>query len=273
MRFVLRQLKKIWFFSFLRRISLATSYFNYKYLQILRWGFESREFTNFTYELTASNLNYLAHLIAYATQTELKKVLELMYEIQNDEILKKHILLQIVNSPEKSYADKEIRFGRRIGWYIFVRILKPQLVVETGVDKGLGSVVLCAALLRNKAEGFEGQYLGTDINPKAGYLLSGEYAQIGKILYGDSIESLKKINQPIDIFINDSDHSADYEYQEYLTIEDKISENSLILGDNAHCTDKLALFSEKTNRHFLFFQEVVKNHWYPGAGIGISFKK
>jgi hypothetical protein len=36
-------------------------------------------------------------------------------------------------------------------------------------------------------------------------------------------------------------------------------------------TDKLALFSRKTGRHFLMFYEKPKNHWYPGAGIGISF--
>ena len=72
---------------------------------------------------------------------------------------------------------------------------KPKIVVETGIDKGLGSVLLCSALLKNKEDGFEGRYYGTDINPKAGYLLSGKYLKVGEILFGDSITSLKKLEE------------------------------------------------------------------------------
>ena len=140
------------------------------------------------------------------------------------------------------------------------------------MDKGLGAVLLCAALLRNRDEGHEGKYYGTDINPKAGYFLSGQYRDVGEILYGDSIKSLSNFKEPVDLFINDSDHSADYEYQEYLTIKDLIREKTIILGDNAHCTSKLADFSMDTGRSFIFFQETPLDHWYPGAGIGISYK-
>ena len=82
-----------------------------------------------------------------------------------------------------------------------------------------------------------------------------------------------KIEEPIDIFINDSDHSSEYEFQEYLSIEERISPDSIILGDNSHFTNSLSKFSKRTNRNFVFFKEIPKNHWYPGAGIGISFGK
>ena len=147
----------------------------------------------------------------------------------------------------------------------------PKIIIETGVDKGIGSVLLCSALLKNKEEGFDGRFFGTDINPEAGYLLKGKYAEVGKILYGDSIETLSQFNEKIDLFINDSDHSAEYEYQEYIAIKDKIAENAVILGDNSHTTDKLAIVSNETKRNFLFFREEPSGHWYPGAGIGISF--
>lgn len=136
-------------------------------------------------------------------------------------------------------------------------------MIETGIDKGHGAVLLCSALIRNKREGFAGRYFGTDIEPTAGYLLSGKYADIGKVLYGDSIESLKNFNEPIDLFINDSDHSAQYEQLEYEAIKNKLKDNSIILGDNSHCTNKLAEFSSDNGRSFLFFKEVPKNHWYP----------
>ena len=96
---------------------------------------------------------------------------------------------------------------------------------------------------------------------------------IGKIIYGDSIDTLNKLDEKIDLFINDSDHSAVYEYNEYLSIKEKLTQNSFILGDNSHVTNCLPNFSKKFNRNFIFFKEKPKDHWYPGAGIGISFKR
>jgi len=101
--------------------------------------------------------------------------------------------------------------------------------------------------------------------------LSGKYKEVGEIIFGDSIQSLSKFTDSIDLFINDSDHSSDYEYQEYVTITPLIREKTIILGDNAHVTNKLSEFSLKNNRKFLFFQEKPLNHWYPGSGIGISY--
>jgi hypothetical protein len=83
-----------------------------------------------------------------------------------------------------------------------VRVLKPKIVVETGVDHGVGSCVLASALLRNIAEGHLGKYYGTEIRREAGHLFCGKYATAGEILYDDSIVSLKKIPEKIDLFVN-----------------------------------------------------------------------
>jgi predicted O-methyltransferase YrrM len=273
MRPVLRFLKKIWFLNFLRRLYRASSFYNKRYWQILKWGFTSREDTNFTANLTPENIGYLASTISVVTGVDYSTILKYINEPETDTRLKTTIQESIKNSPFKNNTDIEVRFGKRLGWYAFARVLKPKIVVETGVDKGLGSVLLCAALLKNKEEGYEGRYYGTDINPAAGYLLTGAYKEVGKILYGDSIKTLSQFKENIDLFINDSDHSDEYEYQEYLTIQKIINDKTIILGDNAHCTDKLFRFSRETNRSFLFFQEMPLDHWYPGAGIGISFKE
>ena len=97
---------------------------------------------------------------------------------------------------QRSPANVASPFGRRLGWYAVARAIKPRLIVETGVERGHGALLLCAALLRNGEEGAPGHYLGTDINPGAGYLLSGKYKAAGKILYGDSIMSLREISEP-----------------------------------------------------------------------------
>lgn len=255
-----------------KRVLYAMSYYNKKYLQILKWGVRSKETANYTYDLTERNILYLAQTISVVTRIDSKRIIEYINEARNNKLLKEHIISATMKSPQKEYADLRVDFGRRLGWYAFARTMKPKIIIETGVDKGMGSVLLCSALLKNKEEGFEGRFFGTDINPEAGYLLNGKYAEVGKILYGDSISTLTQFTEKIDLFINDSDHSADYEYREYITIRDKISENAVLLGDNSHVSDKLSIFSYETKRNFLFFREEPRGHWYPGAGIGISFK-
>jgi len=255
------------------RTKTAIKYFRGPLSNIVKWLIRSNETTNFTYDLEKINTRYLASLIADIANIEFSVAIAYIKEIEEDRELRKHIADATAKSDLSFMADKKARFGRRIGWYALTRALKPKTVIETGVDKGLGSCVLTAALKRNKEEGYEGRYYGTDINPKAGYLLSGDYANYGCILYGDSIESLKTFDGMIDLFINDSDHSADYEAEEYNTIANKLSEHAVVLGDNSHCTDKLLEFSLETNRHFVFFQEKPREHWYPGAGIGISFMR
>lgn len=249
----------------------ATKYFNKKYFEIFRWVINSKEDTNYTYDLTDQNLKELYKLLEIIFNINYSQIEKYSNELLNNETLKTYLSTKIKSSNFKNFADKEIKFSRRIGWYIIARIIKPKLIIETGVDKGMGSVILAEAIIKNKLEGYEGEYLGTDINPDAGYLFDDIYSENGKILYGDSIESLKTIDKQIDLFINDSDHSSIYEGKEYKTILNKLSANSVILGDNSHETDELLKFSMHQNRKFVFFRERPKNHWYPGAGIGISY--
>jgi hypothetical protein len=255
------------------RAGTAWSYFREPLANLLRLLFASREISNFTYDLEQTNEKHLASAIADITGKSYDAVMSFIREIKADDELRSHISVLTRESDLAFIADSQARFGRRIGWYALARILKPRVIIETGVDKGLGACLLTAALRRNAREGHPGRYFGTDLNPKAGYLLSGDYASYGTILYGDSIASLKNFAGTIDLFINDSDHSPDYEAGEYRAIADKLSRQAVILGDNAHCTDKLLEFSLERGRHFVFFREKPARHWYPGAGIGFSFNR
>ncbi|UHG92475.1 class I SAM-dependent methyltransferase [Spirosoma oryzicola] len=258
--------------NFLPRLRQASRSYNHRYGQILRWGVNSREDTNFTYELTEDNLLYLAHTVAVVADVKPEAVLTYIREAQSDETLRQYILEKTKTSSYRRVADLRVEFGRRLGWYALVRLRKPSVVIETGVDKGLGAVLLCSALLRNRAEGKPGRYYGTDIAPKAGYLLDGVYREVGQVLYGDSLTSLKAFSDPIDLFINDSDHSSQYEHDEYRVVLPKLSPTGILLSDNAHETGVLARLSLEVGRKFVYYQEVPKDHWYPGAGIGFSYK-
>jgi hypothetical protein len=254
------------------RLGMALGYYTPQLKRTVTWAVSSREATNFTFEITQENCEYLAHTISAITGVSFSSAMGYINELQGDDALKRHVIEETRKSRMRYCADERCAFGRRLGWYAFVRILKPHVVVETGVDKGLGAVTLCAALMRNAAEGFPGRYFGTDKDPDAGFLLTQPYSSVGEILYGDSIQSLRSIPE-IDVFINDSDHSAEYERREYELVAPKLGSNGLILGDNSHCTDVLARFSAERGRQFIFFREQPKDHWYPGAGIGISFTR
>lgn len=262
------KLKKLFRRQFRR--SIAMGYYREPLEIIDKWVRLDKETSNFYYKLTPLNRDQLAQVIASVTGESYDRIVGYFDELEGDAELRGHLEKALRGT--RYGEDIEIEYSRRLGWYAFVRVLKPQVVVETGVDHGVGSCVLASALLRNIEEGHEGKYYGTEIRVEAGQLFSGKYASAGKILYDDSITSLRNLEEKIDLFVNDSDHSGDYEYQEYLTVADKLSERAVILGDNAHVTDSLSRFSRESGRKFVFFAEKPAGHWYPGAGIGISYK-
>jgi len=237
------------------------------------WTFRSHETDNFTYDLTDTNKRYLAAFISQIASVSYEEAYGYMQEINKDKVLLHSVRTRIAKSRDRHHIDDTMFFGRRIGWYMLVRILKPKIVVETGVEKGLGACVLTSALMKNAQEGYKGFYYGTEIDETAGNLFTELYNRFGRILFGDSIHTLKEFPEKIDLFIHDSDHNASYEMKEYRTVKDKLSNNAYIISDNAHSTDSLLNFAKETKRKFLFFQEKPKNHWYPGAGIGVAFIK
>ncbi|EJC70027.1 hypothetical protein Rleg5DRAFT_5831 [Rhizobium leguminosarum bv. viciae WSM1455] len=252
-----------------KRKAIALSYTLPAVQTARSWAWKEKEVSNFYYALTPDNRNHLIHLVSAITGAAYEMIDGYMSELENDVSLRLHLENHL---KESRYGDDiEIEYGRRLGWYAIARVKKPKVLIETGVDHGVGSCVLASALLRNAAEGHPGRYYGTEIRPEAGALFTGEYATVGRILYGDSIQSLTTFAEPIDMFVNDSDHSGEYEYREYQTISEKLAIGAIILGDNAHVTDSLSRFSRETGRKFVFFSEKPLDHWYPGAGIGISF--
>jgi hypothetical protein len=241
------------------------------FVEALRWTFRSRELYNFTYDLSELNKQYLASFIAVVSGHEPAEIERYCAELEGDERLKSHIRAATLASPDRYNSDAEPRFGRRLGWYALLRATKPRVVVETGVDKGLGTCLIAAALMRNQAEGYPGFFYATDNNPKSGNLFSGAYRDYGRVLYGDSVDMLGTIKDEVDIFIHDSDHRAEYEMREFLAMEKKLVPNAIVLSDNANETDKLLEFARRIGKTFLFFQDQPKHHWWRGDGIGAAF--
>jgi predicted O-methyltransferase YrrM len=231
------------------------------------WLARSKEHHNYTYDLTPRNVEHLAWWVSFVTETPVLECSRWISEALSDEFLMTHVQRLTTASRRSGLADPQVRIARRAGWYAIVRAMRPAHVIETGTDKGLGSVVLAAALLRNEF----GHLTTVDINPDAGYLVAGPYSEVTTCVTGDSIELLSHFDGDVGVFIHDSDHSAEHEYRELEAVKSKLAPSARILSDNSHATDSLVRWAMREDRRFLFFQERPAAHWYPGAGIGASW--
>ncbi|MGN9778716.1 O-methyltransferase [Micromonospora sp. H33] len=237
-----------------------------------RWLVQSREHHNYTYDLTPLSRNHLAWFVSVVCDIPVKQVRAYLDEIEADDNLRQHLQQAIAGAERRGLADKQIRYARRIGWYAIVRASRPKHIVETGVDKGLGSVVLAAALLRNAAEGHPGRVTSLDINPEAGYLAKvAPWSEVVDLVIGDSLASIAALDRPVDLFLHDSDHSTVHERREFTAVEPKLAPGAILLTDNVTVTNVLAEHAERTGRKFLAYRETPANHWYPGDGIGVAW--
>jgi predicted O-methyltransferase YrrM len=237
-----------------------------------RWLVTSREHHNYTYDLTSLSRNHLAWFVSVVCDVPIRQVRAYLKEIESDAALRRHIEQATAGAERRGLADRQVRFARRIGWYAIVRARKPAHVVETGVDKGLGSCVLAAALLRNAAEGHPGRLTSLDINPEAGYLArTAPWSEVIDLVIGDSIASIAALDRPVDLFLHDSDHSKEHERREFAAVEERLAPGALLLTDNVTVTNMLSEHAERTGRRFLAYRETPANHWYPGDGIGVAW--
>ncbi|MGS2616540.1 class I SAM-dependent methyltransferase [Micromonospora sp. LZ34] len=237
-----------------------------------RWLVTSREHHNYTYDLTKLSRHHLTWFVSVVCDIPVKQVRAYLDEIESDDPLRQHIQQATAGAARRGLADKQVRYARRIGWYAIVRATRPAHVVETGVDKGLGSCVLAAALLRNAAEGHPGRVTSLDINPEAGYLArTAPWSDVVDLVIGDSIASIAALDRPVNLFLHDSDHSRAHEKREFEAVESKLAPGAILLTDNVTATNVLAEHAERTGRRFLAYRETPANHWYPGDGIGVAW--
>ncbi|GLZ57745.1 MULTISPECIES: O-methyltransferase [Micromonospora] len=237
-----------------------------------RWLVTSREHHNYTYELTKLSRHHLTWFVSVVCDIPVQQVRGYVAEIESDDALRHHIEQATATAARRGLADRKVRYARRVGWYAIVRATHPAHVVETGVDKGLGTCVLASALLRNAQEGHPGRVTSLDINPEAGYLARvAPWSEVVDLVIGDSIASIGALDRPVDLFLHDSDHSRAHEKREFDAVEPKLAPGAILLTDNVTSTNVLAEHAERTGRRFLAYRESPVNHWYPGDGIGVAW--
>ena len=234
----------------------------------LDWLVRSRETTNYTYDLDSLNVDQLCWFVAAVTGAEIGQVRAWTQELEKDEDLVDQMTRRLASNPFRRVCAKEPHWARRLGWYAIVRAAEPDHVVETGTHLGLGSCVIAAALLKNG----HGRLTTIDIDPDSGYLISEPWADVIDRRVGSSIEELATMRD-VDVFLHDSWHTYDFETKEFTAVEPNLRPGAIILSDNAHDSSALSDWAERTGRHYLFFKEHPRNHWWPGDGIGAAWAR
>lgn len=221
---------------------------------------------NFTYDIL--NRDELAAFVAATFSVPVADVIGYIAEIDSNKTLSDALKEKL---RKRSDRKNFMPYGRRIGWYCAVRVLKPRLIVETGVHDGLGSSVLLAALEKNETEGHGGRLIGIDIAANTSWVIPDYLRQPFTHVVGDSHEALQKFGAlTIDLFIHDSAHTFEHEAGEFKIIESRMAPGGVVISDNALSTTALQEWSAANGRRYVFWREVPKDHFYPGAGIGIS---
>jgi len=251
--------------AFFIRVNLIFQFNLNNLLKSLSWLIKTEEFTNYMYEISAINRNQMIGAVSQISKLPISEVEEYFIELETDF----EFADQLKEKGEKLKRRYELIFpipyARRIVWYALVRIFKPNVVVESGTEKGLGSLIINRALERNRI----GQLYTLDIDIYAGSLFDAQDKEKINLVIGDSIESIGRISE-IDFFIQDSNHSMNHEILELNALEKQLCKNSIVISDNAHDSNALFEWSKKMERNYLFVNEQSKKHWYSGDGVGIS---
>lgn len=139
---------------------------------------------------------------------------------------------------------------QRIILYILVRLTKPSICLETGVFYGGNTCFILNALRRNN----HGQLISIDLPANdikseqrhhlvgdtedipngldIGFLIHDNLKKRWKFIRGDSHKEIPKIENSIDLYIHDSEHSFSFIQREMSLVWERLSKNGIILADD-----------------------------------------
>lgn len=139
---------------------------------------------------------------------------------------------------------------QRIIIYILVRMFKPKICLETGVFYGGNTCFILNALRRNE----QGKLISidlpaNDIDSELRHHLVGDTEDIAmgldigfivhenlkkrwKLIRGDSHKEIPNIDEEIDFYLHDSEHSFNFIKKEMSLVWEKLSKNAIIIADD-----------------------------------------
>lgn len=157
--------------------------------------------------------------------------------------------------------------GHHLSMWAAVRLLRPRVVVETGILDGLGSRTVLAALARNAAEGGpDGRLWSFDVMPHAGSLVPSRLAPRWHRVIESSATALDAHlgDAQVDLFLHDSLPDPGHQRFELVWALDHGAR--LAITTHGHSDVARSLAAERGAR-VLTFRDVPREHFYPGRRL------
>ena len=190
--------------------------------------------------------------------------------------------LQTIEALFYELECENIGFSLPTGWaidpihpaiyYVLVRLLQPEMVVETGVCEGNSSRFLLLAMKKNQRgllhsidlpnADFElGPGIGRQTHvhhpgKEAGWMVPEELRHRWHLHLGDARELLPMVIAslpPIDVFIHDSLHSYDHMMFEFRTAWPQLRDGGILLSDDTDWNSAFAEFAAQMQCRPIFF--------------------
>ena len=159
-------------------------------------------------------------------------------------------------------------FGYYCFLYVVSRVLRPSVVVETGVGAGLSSTFILQALNDNhkgnlysidlpkatytteKGEEIDESTLIPEKSMRSGWLIPESLRDRWELLLGkskDSLPSLLKRLKHVDLFFHDSEHTYENMFWEYQTAWQYVTKGGVLASHDVDMNNAFADFSKTVN--------------------------
>ncbi len=238
--------------------------------QVLDWSVRSREIVNFTYDTTRSSKVILCAAVAEIIGRPIAESLVHLDELEADRDLADYVATANATPEARWQIDPGFRPGRRLAYYLIARGLKPARIVEAGVDKGLGAVLLSRALALNAAGGHPGEYLGIEHDrAKPIALYDGYPGKLGHIVRDDSLAVIRTLTPGIGLFIHDTIADHDHMTAQLEAVAPLMHPRGVLVS-----TWTTPAVLDHVTRHglgLLTHQEEPIDHWFPGDRMAFVY--
>lgn len=235
---------------------------------VLRWLATSREWANFSYDLTPQGVDAVACAIAVLGERPLDEVRGWADELRRDTTFAERYAERVRHTRLRHISDRELRYGRCLVRYLLVRAAEPRLVFEAGTDRGLSTWAMVRALRHAGLAPGRSRIVTVDLAEDRGDLLDGDEGGYVQRRTGDSVQVLRGLDTPVDLFVHDTTSDDAHMRAQLAALAPRLAP-----GGWLHSAWFTAGFVEHCQRHglrVLQYAEQPQGHWYPGSRCGIA---
>ncbi len=235
---------------------------------VLRWLATSREWANFSYDLTPQGVDAVACAISVLGERPLEEVRGWADDLKRDTVFAARYAERVRGTRLRHITDPELRYGRCLVRYLLVRAAEPQLVFEAGTDRGLSTWAMVRALQHAGLAPGRSRIVTVDLAKDRGELLDGDEGGYVQRLVGDSVQRLCELDAPVDLFVHDTTSDEAHMRAQLAALAPRLAP-----GGWLHSAWFTTPFVEHCQRHglrVLQYAEQPRGHWYPGSRCGIA---